>query len=169
MVYPLVSQLKFARSEFQRSLEGVSDEEARKRFMPMNCISWMVGHMASQEQTYWCDFAQGKVVAPRINELTAHGKLATTPALDDMWADWRAITEQSDVFLDGLTADRMDEFLMRDGKPVRENIGTMLQRTIYHYWFHNGEAQAVRQFLGHTDLPQFVGKFSEDALYRRED
>jgi hypothetical protein len=26
-------------------LEGVSDEDARHRIMPMNCISWMVGHL----------------------------------------------------------------------------------------------------------------------------
>ncbi len=168
MVHPLVSQLRFARSEFQRSLVGITDEEARRRFLPINCISWMVGHLASQEQYYWCDVAQGKVIAPRLYELTAHGKPVSTPPLDDMWTDWQAITVQADVFLDGLTAKRMGEFLTRSGKPVREDIGTMLQRTIYHYWFHNGEAQAVRQLLGHTDLPQFVGMFPEDALYRPE-
>lgn len=33
----------------------------------------------------------------------------------------------------------------------------MLLRTIYHYWFHTGEAAAVRQLLGHSSLPEFVG------------
>ena len=45
MTHPLVTQLRFARSEFVRCLEGVSDEDARSRIMPMNCISWMVGHL----------------------------------------------------------------------------------------------------------------------------
>ena len=45
--------------------------------------------------------------------------------------------------------------------PFPESIGTLLLRNIYHYWFHIGEAHAVRQVLGHTDLPQFVGKISE--------
>jgi hypothetical protein len=40
-------------------------------------------------------------------------------------------------------------------------------RNIYHYWFHTGEAHAVRQMLGHTDLPQFVGGM-ESAAYRPE-
>jgi hypothetical protein len=31
-----------------------------------------------------------------------------------------------------------------------------------------GEAHAIRQMLGHTDLPQFVGDMSE-ALYRPEE
>ena len=40
----------------------------------------------------------------------------------------------------------------------------MLLRNIYHYWFHMGEAHAIRQLLGHPDLPQFVGDMSE-AVY----
>ena len=43
------------------------------------------------------------------------------------------------------------------GKTLPENIGTMLLRNIHHYWFHIGEAYAVRQLLGHKDLPDFVG------------
>ena len=27
----------------------------------------------------------------------------------------------------------------------------------YHYWSHIGEASAIRQMLGHPDLPQWVG------------
>jgi hypothetical protein len=43
----------------------------------------------------------------------------------------------------------------------------MLMRTIYHYWFHTGEAAGVRQLLGHHDLPEFVGDM-EAATYRPE-
>jgi hypothetical protein len=168
MVHPLVSQLRFARREFRRSLEGISEEEGCRRFPPINCISWMVGHLAAQEQRYWCDVAQATVIAPRVNELTAHGKPATTPSLAEMWADWSAITAQADVFLEGLNVERLQEHFIRRDKPVKESIGSMLLRNIYHYWFHNGEAQAVRQLLGHTDLPEFVGDFTEDALYRPE-
>ena len=44
MPHPLVSQLRFTRAEFQRGLEGLTDAEACRRFMPMNCISWNIGH-----------------------------------------------------------------------------------------------------------------------------
>lgn len=37
--HPLVLQLRFTRREFQRALEGVTDEEARKRFEPMNSFT----------------------------------------------------------------------------------------------------------------------------------
>ena len=38
------------------------------------------------------------------------------------------------------------------------------ERGLHHrrilYWFHLGEAHAIRQMLGHRDLPQFVGDMS---------
>ena len=34
----------------------------------------------------------------------------------------------------------------------------------YHYWFHTGEAHAIRQQLGDGELPQFVGDMSA-AMY----
>lgn len=37
----------------------------------------------------------------------------------------------------------------------------------YHYWFHLGEAHAIRQVLGYTDLPQFIGGVSEASYLSR--
>ena len=104
MAHPLVDQLRFARSEFRRGLEGVTDEEARRRFLPMNCISWNVGHLAWQEQRYWLLYGAGR----------------------------------------------------------------LLLRVVYHYWYHTGENAAIRQILGHTGLPDFVGDLDAEAPYRPE-
>jgi hypothetical protein len=43
----------------------------------------------------------------------------------------------------------------------------MLLRHIDHYWFHTGQAHAVREMLGHKNLPDFVGDMSA-ALYAPE-
>jgi hypothetical protein len=43
-----------------------------------------------------------------------------------------------------------------------------LQRVIYHYWYHTGENMAIRQMLGHTRLPEFVGNIDSQAPYRAE-
>jgi len=51
------------------------------------------------------------------------------------------------------------------GKPLDESIGTKLLRNIYHYWFHTGETHAIRQLLGHADLPEFVGDIHQAAYY----
>jgi DinB superfamily len=165
--HPLVIQLRFARSEFVRCLSGVSEADGVRRILPMNCISWIVGHLANQEHFYWLFIAQDKVLVQGLNDLVGSGKPATTPPLQEMWSAWRTITGGADGFLDTLTPARLTEHFIFKGQPRPESIGTMLQRNIYHYWFHSGEAHAIRQQLGHSGLPDFVGDMST-AIYRPE-
>jgi uncharacterized damage-inducible protein DinB len=165
--HPLVTQLRFTRSEFLRGLDSVTAEEARRRFEPMNCISWIIGHLANQEHAYWVLWAQGRTLAPDLQKLVGYGQPASTPRLDEMWETWRRITAAADEFLDGLTTRQLSTYPEWKGKPVRESTGTLLLRNTYHYWYHLGEANAIRQQLGHQDLPQFVGDMSS-AFYRPE-
>ena len=79
MLHPLITQLHFARSEFQRCLSGVTANEALIRVQHMNCLSWMVGHLANQEQRLWLQLGQGKMIAPELNDLVGYGKPASTP------------------------------------------------------------------------------------------
>lgn len=134
MIHPLVAQLRFARSEFARCLEGVSAEDAVRRIMPMNCLSWIVGHMANQEQAYWVLVAQGRLVVPGLRDLVGYGKPASTPPLEEMWAAWRTITQAADEYLDTLTAELLQTYLVFKGGPLDESVGTLMQRNIYHYW-----------------------------------
>jgi uncharacterized damage-inducible protein DinB len=170
MPHPLVLQLRFARSEFQRGLQGVSDEDARRRLLPMNCLSWNVGHLAWQEQRYWLFRAQNRVLLPHLNEQFAYGAAACTPALDEVWEAWRAITAAADPWLDTVTSELLEtpRTFQVDGQPVQLTFGSLLLRVIYHYWYHTGENQAIRQQLGHTGLQDFVGNIDDEAPYRRE-
>ena len=161
----LVTQLGFTRSEFVRCLEGITDEEARKRFASMNSISWIIGHLADQENRYWVRFAQGEKIHPELKELVGYGRPASTPNLDEMWSVWREITSVADQYLETITAQELDTYFQIRGKQIGENVGTLLMRNIYHYWFHAGESYAIRQQLGHTNLPEFVGNM-ELAKYR---
>ena len=88
MPHPLIVQLGFTRSEFKRALEGISNADAHRRFLPMNCISWNIGHLAWQEQRYWLTRLQGKTPLPHINELVGYGQPACTPPLAEMWEAW---------------------------------------------------------------------------------
>jgi uncharacterized damage-inducible protein DinB len=170
VVHPLVEQLRFARAEFIRGLDGISDADAQRRLMPMNCLSWNIGHLAWQEQRYWLFRGQNKVLLPELNEVFANGAPACTPPLDDAWTAWRTVTAAADAWLDGLTSEQLETphtFTVGDQK-VDLTFGSLLLRTIYHYWYHNGENQAIRQQLGHGELPQFVGNIDDEAPYRRE-
>lgn len=168
MPHPLVDQLRFTRSEWKRGLEGLNDADARRRFLPMNCISWNIGHLAWQEQRYWLWFGQGQMPLPHINELFAYGAPASTPLLDEMLAAWQTITEAADPWLDTLTSAKLQGLAIRKGPPDEMLCGSALQRVIYHYWYHTGENMAIRQMLGQKNLPDFVGDIDEEAPYRPE-
>ena len=167
MPHPLVDQLRFARKEFRRALEDVGAEDAARRVEPMNPIAWMVGHLAWHEQLLWLDRAQDRVVAPEVQPC-GFGAPAVNPPVDGMWAAWRAITEAADPYLDALTPERLLTHYERDRRRPPESVGTSLRRLTYHYFFHIGESQAVRQLLGHRDLPTFVGALGAEAPYRPE-
>lgn len=168
MVHPLVDQLRFTRGEWRRALAGVTEEEGARRFPPINSIGWMVGHLAAQEHRYWLERAQGRVVLPELYPAVGYGAAPSTPSLAAMWAAWEATVAAVDPYLDGLTTARLQEFMVIDGRAHDESVGSMLRRVTYHYWYHLGEAQAVRQLLGHTALPEFVGDIQIHGPYRPE-
>jgi hypothetical protein len=167
-VHPLVRQLRFTRAEFLRSVKGVSEADAGKRMLPMNCIAWNVGHLAWQEQRYFLNFAQGHVPLPEIQAQFAFGCPASTPSLKAMLGAWRTITKASDAWLDTVTSDTLQSPVMHNGKPTQRQFGALLLRTIYHYWYHAGENMAIRQMLGHERLGVFVGNIDADAPYAPE-
>lgn len=166
VVHPLVRQLKFTRSEFKRALKGLSEEDAGKRLLPMNCISWNVGHLAWQEQRYFLYYGQGKMLYPEVQKAFAYGAPASTPSLQEMLAVWQEITRAANPWLETVDSEKLLEHIIKkDGQPSDVIFGSLLQRTIYHYWYHTGENLAIRQMLGHTSLPQFVGNIDDQAPY----
>ena len=168
MTHSLVEQLRFTRSEFMRAVKGISDEDARKRLLPMNCISWNIGHLAWQEQRYFIYLGQGKIILPDINKNFATGAPGSTPPLKEMLSAWRTITATADPWLDTLTPAKLQQNAIKEGQPIPYFYGNLLQRVIYHYWYHIGENLAIRQKLGHKRLPQFVGDIDHKAPYRPE-
>ena len=164
--HPLVEQLRFTRAEWLRGLRGTTEKDALRRFKPMNSVGWIVGHMAWHEQRYWLTRAHDSTPYPVLNKVVASGGPATTPSLDEMMTAWRKVTSDSDPWLDALTTDDLSGAL--PGAGPRRLLGDSIRRVTYHYWFHIGEIQAIRQMLGHSRLPQFVGDIDGRAPYRPE-
>jgi DinB family protein len=164
MTHPLVTQLRFTRGEWMRGLRSVTADEATRRFGSINPIAWMIGHLAWQEQLYWLERAQRTTVVPEVKQF-GYGRPLAVPPLDEAWAWWHAVTSAADPYLDSLAGAELTRRWKRESST--ETPGTKLHRTTYHYWFHLGESQAVRQLLGHMRLPTFVGGFGK-SQYRPE-
>lgn len=167
MAHPAVDQLRFTRAEWRRGLEGVTDEDARRRVLPMNSLSWMIGHLAWHERLVWARRGLGVDVEPGLDAV-ANGEPASTPPLDEMWAAWERIVARADALLDGFSTADLEARLPFDRRADAPAAGTELLHVIYHYWGHIGEASAVRQMLGHADPPEFVGDIDHEAPYRAD-
>jgi len=167
MPHPLVVQLRFTRTEFQRALEGLTDEDAQRRIGPMNCISWNIGHLAWQEQRYWLRMGQDQTLLPQLNEQFANGAPACIPALAEAWEAWHTVIAASDPWLDTLTTADLQREVPNAFRPGIL-FGSLMLRVIYHYWYHTGENMAIRQMLGYTKLPDFVGNLDGKAPYVAE-
>jgi hypothetical protein len=168
MAHPLVDQFRFTRSEWLRGLEGITEEEGARHFGPMNCISWTVGHLAWHEQRYWLIRPQGKTLYPRLVEEFCYGAPMSTPSLAEMRGIWAEVTRAADPFLDTLTTAILNADMPLDGKPSGQSAGSAMRRITYHYWYHIGEIQAIRQMLGHASLPDYVGNIETEAPYHPE-
>jgi len=168
MAHPLVDQFRFSRSEWLRGLEGLTEEDGACHFGPMNCISWTVGHLAWHEQRTFLQRPQNIILFPQLNELFAYGAPMNTPSLQEMLEIWHAVTEAANPYLDTLTTETLLTDLLVNGEPVGQSRGSALRRITYHYWYHIGEIQGIRQMLGHTSLPEYVGDMETEAPYRPE-
>ena len=166
MPHPLVDQFRFTRSEWLRGLEGVTEEDGARHFGQMNCISWIVGHLTWHEQRTFLQRSQDIVLFPKLNEVFAFGAPMSTPSFQEMMETWRAITKVADSYLDSLTTDILLTDLLLNGEAVGQTRGSALQRIIYHYWFHMGEISSIRQMIGGTGLPEYVGNLDQEAPYR---
>jgi hypothetical protein len=158
--HPLVTQLRFARSELMRCIEGISPEDAARSLGSSNSISWIVAHLATQEHWMWVDIAQGRSVADGLGKRFGYGCAPSTPPLAEVLEIWRTVTAAADPYLDGVTDAIAASHPTWQGSPMNDDVGTSLLRNIWHYWFHTGEAHMIRQQLGHEDLPQFIGRMT---------
>jgi uncharacterized damage-inducible protein DinB len=167
MTHPLVIQLRFARSEFARALVGLDDAGARRRFPPMNAITWTIGHLAEFEQSVWLTLLQGKTPLPDLEQRFGYGQPASAPPLAETRAAWDTIILAADPYLDTLTEATLLRVTSDDhDADAPQTAGSLTLRMIYHYWYHCGEVMAVRQLLGHADLPEFVGQQEALAPYQ---
>ena len=168
MTHPRIDQFRFARREWRRGLVGVTEPEGARHFAAMNCIGWIVGHLAWHEQRTFLTRPQAQTPYPLLNTLYAYGAPMATPALAESLDIWEHVSAAADPYLDRLGAAELAADLPHNSQVSGQSVGSALLRITYHYWYHTGEIQAIRQLLGHTGLPEYVGAIEDEAPYRAE-
>ena len=156
-MHTLVRMYNLTRKEFDRNLKGLTDENARKRIEPMNCISWIIAHVANQQHAFFVDWPQGKEVDPLYKPYGA-GAPSSRPPLTEAMALWHNSCEKADLWLNTATEDSLHKQNPLTS-PEGENAGTLVVRCIFHTWCHLGEISSIRQLLGHKP-PEFVNLYN---------
>ncbi len=124
--------------------------------------------MTWQEQRTFFLRRSGELLFPDINTKFEFGAQMSTPSLKAMRRAWNTVTKATEPLLDSVTTKGLTRDLPLDGNRSGQNLGSALRRMTFHYWFHIGEIQAIRQMLGHKRLPQYVGDLEATAAYRPE-
>ncbi len=153
-MHTLLQMYYLTRKEFERNLQGLTDEDARKRIEPMNCISWIIAHVANQHRTFFVDVPAGRETDPRYTPY-GYGSPASQPPLAEALALWQASCDEADVWLHAATKESLHS---TSTSPWGENGGTLIVRNIFHTWCHLGEISSIRQILGHRP-PEFVNMY----------
>ena len=152
-MHTLVQMLELSRKEFDRNLTGLTDEDARKHIEPMNCISWLIAHVANQHNALFVEWPEGLPADPRYTPY-GYGAPTSEPTLAEALELWKDACQNSLPYLEAVNDETL-QVIDAAPFPLRENRGTLMVRCIFHTWCHIGEISSIRQILGHKP-PQFV-------------
>ena len=117
----------------------------------MNCITWIVGHVALQQHALFVAGPRSMATEPQYDAFRS-GMPPSQPPLAEVMALWHASGAEADVWLDAATEESLQGPFR---SPAGENGGTLVVRSIFHTWCHVGEISSIRQVLGHRP-PEFV-------------
>ncbi len=156
-MYLPIEVARFTLAEFNRNLEGLSENDARARMTKagggaMNAITWAMAHIAG----HWLSRPK------RLENFDFQTGDPTPPTLADarVWLDEAAaFTERWLPAADAELLGTKPAFLRG------ESIGTGVMRATLHTWFHCGEINVIRQLLGHPEIA-FLGDITEYLEWR---
>lgn len=167
-MYPPLALARFALSEFERGLVGLSDDEARIRIgkangAEMNAVSWIVGHIAQ----HWLSIAASATGERRPGGLRPFSSGPTADPTPPPLADALALLAGAAASVDWIAGADDGRLSSRQGSnPDADTLGTTVMRAALHTWYHLGEIAAVRQMMGHAEIP-FVGRMAGKLEWER--
>ena len=146
----------FTFSEFERGLEGLSDEDARLRMKKadgteMNAVSWSIAHIAA----HWlavAAYARKEETPSNLMRFFGAEADPTPPLVSDalkLLEEAKASTEWIANADNGLLAETRDGL---QASATHGNVGTAIMKVALHTWSEIGEINAIRQMLGHPTI-----------------
>jgi hypothetical protein len=162
----IVRLLLDARGEFARVADALPVPAQAGAFGRLNAGSWIVAHIAEQDDEYWSVHAQQ--MQPDAWLAAAHvkcGDAESRPDYAEAHASLGRAFERSEGYIDGLDGTRFDTVLIESRTPERgdQTVADLVVGQAAHLLALAGELAAIGSLAGAGD-PGLPGRLAHVAL-----
>lgn len=150
----LVRLLWDAFDELERVAEALPTPGQGRAIGRLNAGSWVVAHVAQQQEAYWCTGAQGLDPDAWLAGVeVGFGSEPSVPDYRESLAAFARIRAAAIPYLRSLRAEDLDMVMESAGGSRRgETVGDLLVRSVGHLFVHTGELATIASLVGAPDL-----------------
>ena len=150
----LVRLLWDAFDELERVAEALPAPGRGRAIGRLNAGSWIVAHLAKQQDDYWNRGAQGlEADAWLLDQRVGFGDEPSVPDFAEALAAWGRVRARAVPWLRALRSEDLDA--AAGGATFRgreQTAGDLLARSVGHCFAHTGELAAIASLVGAPDL-----------------
>lgn len=150
----LVRLLWDAWDELERVAEALPTPGRGRPIGRLNAGSWIVAHVAQQQDAYWCTGAQGlEPDAWLADHEVGFGSGPSVPDYHEALAALGRVRARAIPYLRSLRDENLEAVMQpAQGSRRAQTVGDMLVRAIGHVFVHTGELATVASLVGAPDL-----------------
>jgi hypothetical protein len=150
----LVRLLWDAYDEVERVASALPNPGRGRAIGRLNAGSWIVVHLAQQQEAYWCTGAQRLEPDGWLAEQRAgFGDEPSVPDFGEATQAFARVRASATPYLRSLRPEDLDAVAPRSGsRGADQTTGDLLVRSVAHLFVHTGELTAIASLVGAPDL-----------------
>ena len=150
----LVRLLCDAFDELERVAEALPAPGRGRAIGRLNAGSWIVAHLARQQDDYWNAGAQGlDADAWLVEQRVGSGDAPSVPDFAEAVAAFARVRARAIPYLRALRRKDLEAVVRRSPSfGVEQTAGELLARSVGHCFAHTGELAAIASLVGAPDL-----------------
>ena len=150
----LVRLLWDAFDELERIAGALPTPGQGRAIGRLNAGSWVVAHVAQQQEAYWCTGAQGLEPDEWLAALdVGFGSEASVPDYHEALEAFARVRARSIPYLRSLRDEDLDAVMEPSGDSGgAPTVGDLLVRAVGHVFVHTGELATIASLVGAPDL-----------------
>ena len=150
----LVRLLWDAFDELERVAGALPTPGQGRAIGRLNAGSWVVAHVAQQQESYWCTGAQGLEPDAWLAGLdVGFGSEPSVPDYREALEAFARIRARAIPYLRSLRDDDLDAVMEpSDGSGRAQTVGDLVVRAVGHVFVHTGELATIASLVGAPDL-----------------